>query len=175
PGPVVHDRDVRGHAGGADAVGGGADDAGHVGAVAALVDVHRIDAGGRLTRPIEVRDVHRPVAGQRLVEVRGDVRGGGVDAGVDDPDRDPSARGLLVGRGGADLVHVPLLVGQRVGGATLAGVDGRRRGPGAGPLGQRRAFLGDAVLHAEAGEADRVVAGGPPPPPRVGRGPGARV
>ena len=69
------------------------------------------------------------VAAQLAVEVRRDVRVGAVDAGVDDAD--PHALALLValraGGGGADLLHVPLEVGERLrAGAGVRGAAVRR-------------------------------------------------
>ncbi len=159
-GADVDDRGVGGHAGRADAVVVGGDDAGDVGAVTALVDVGRVDAGRDLARPVDARDVHREVARQLGVEVGGEVGMGRVDAGVDDADGDAGAGGAAVGVGDVHLRHVPLAVGERLGppGAPAVRAPGGARAVG-GALVGRRPLLDVAVLLTLADGADRVVAG----------------
>ena len=98
-------------------------------AVAVVVVVDRVDARGELARPVDDRDVGDEVARLGPVEVGCDVGVGAVDAGVDDADLDGALARLepvRAVRGRADLPHVPLPVGQRLG--------GRRGGASTWPL-----------------------------------------
>ena len=97
----VDQRHVRRDAGDAEAVGSGADGAGDVRAVAAVVVVVRVDATAELTRAVEhatvgvVRDVDREVARELVVEVRRDVRVRAVHTGVENADVHALVAGLL--------------------------------------------------------------------------------
>ena len=99
------------------------------------------------------------------LEVRGEVGVAGVDAGVDDADGDATAGGPAVGAvgGGADHLHVPLQVGQRLLTARAAPVPGsacQARCPGSRRLlDDRQAVRGDQVVLAGLGGADGVVLG----------------
>jgi len=163
PGADVDERDVRCDAGDADAVDRRRNGAADVRAVAVIILVDRVDAAGALARTIDGGQVGDEVAARLLGEVRRDVGVVAIDAGVDDADEHTLAAALLiVGTidSGADHLHVPLQVRERLGlvvafaiiAVVRAGlVDG---GQGGGNIGSSRIGLGGATDDAIARHAD---------------------
>src|SRR5690606_11255154 len=143
------DLHARRDTGDADAVAGGGDLTGHVGAVVVLV---RVRAPGALAGVRHAADAVGRLGGG---EVRGEVRVGVVDAGVDHGDGHlAAARVDLRGLVGADGPQVPLVGLERLAARRL-----RRGGPDArgvrGPHVLGRADVGGA------GRGERRGAGGP--------------
>ena len=148
-GPDVHDRGVGRHAADAEAVAGGGDRAGHVGAV----PPSSTSAGS-----MQVATSHRPsMAGMSMVKLRlssceklrRQVRVAGVDAGVDHTHRDAPAGGVAPGAVAAWRRSWPCPTGDRRAArcpcspCRLGG--GRRSGRSAGCRG---ALLREPVRHA---------------------------
>ena len=103
-------------AGDAEPVSGRGDDARDVRAVAVVVLAYRVDAAGNSHGPSMSGMSVREVAGQRQIEVWGEVRVTGVDAAVDDADSDaPAPRLFRVRVVGAHHGHVPLQTVERFG------------------------------------------------------------
>src|SRR5690606_24996808 len=178
-GPDVDELDVGGDAGDADPVDRGGDGAGHVGAVAVVVPVDGVLAGGDLAGSVEVLAlvvlgaVGDEVTAELAVEVGRDVGVVAVDPGVDDADGAVAFAGLLlVGHVRADHPHVPLAAGERVALPRLEGGgvgEGPRGGPGDaaaggaadGPVGgdaDDGGVLADGLGEAGAGALDDQVA-----------------
>jgi hypothetical protein len=127
------------------------------GATPAVVGVGRVDAGGDLTGAVDGGDVLSEVPGAGAVEVLGQIRVRGVDAGVDDADVDPAAGGLLVRLVDTDQVHVPLAIRQRLGAplGLLVAVSRLRAGH---LVGTGRTLGGVTVRQSRLRRSDRVVA-----------------
>ena len=91
------------HARDPKAVRFGRDDPGDVRAVAVVVDAHRIQTAGDLTRPVDRGDVRGKVARQAEVDLAVEVWVGDVDPRIEDPDEDPAIAGVdLTREVGAD-------------------------------------------------------------------------
>src|SRR5690606_21424201 len=128
--------------GDADAVAGRGDLTGHMGAVVVVV---RVRAPGAFTGVRLAADAVGRLGGG---EVRGEIRVGVVDTGVDDGDGHLAAAGVdLRGLVGADGPQVPLVGLERL-------AAGRARGDGLGPrgLGGRHVVGGAHVGGARAGQ-----------------------
>ena len=86
--------DAGSHPGNAKAIRRSGDRARDMGAVAAVVHGRRIDAGRDLARSIDERDVGDEVPGKPRRELAGKVGMRGVDAGIEDADKDAAVTGV---------------------------------------------------------------------------------